>query len=51
MRRFATYGPSLLVLVTAASVLLIGPKAIRSMQAAFPRIAIDSTIGGETFLK
>ncbi len=39
MRRFATYGPSLLVLVTAASVLLIGPKAIRSMQAAH-RIAV-----------
>lgn len=34
MRRFATYGPSLLVLVTAASVLLVGPRAIRSMQAA-----------------
>jgi len=34
MRRFSTYGPSLLVLVTAATVLMIGPQAIRSMQAA-----------------
>ena len=39
MRRFSTYGPSLLVLVTAASVLLVGPKAIRSMQASH-RIAV-----------
>jgi len=39
MRRFATYGPSLLVLITAASVLLVGPRAIRTMQASH-RIAV-----------
>jgi len=34
MRRFALYGPSTLVLITAAMTLLAGPTAIRQIQAA-----------------
>ncbi len=34
MRRFALYGPSVLVLITAAMTLLAGPTAIRQIQAA-----------------
>ncbi len=34
MRKFASYGPALLVLITAAMTLIAGPTAIRQIQAA-----------------